>query len=149
MTFVPHDASEDQVLDIVRAWVDVLAREDYETVFKAVGYALAFGRPGARCIQEAIENYRSAVLYPGIEKFVVTDWRTAEGGNPDRRQEVAWYKPNASGLMGAVAFDLPLNGRWSDLTADFVFCEGPNPFVGYALGLEEIQSSRPSAPGAA
>ena len=105
-----------------------------------MGYALAFGRPKHECIREAIQGYRSATHYPGIERFVVTDWRTASGGNRDRRQEVVRYKPNSTGLVGAVAFDLPLNGSWSNLTADFVFFEGSDPTQGFPLSLEEIGS---------
>ena len=149
MTLVPRGASEDQVLDLVRSWIDVLARQDYEAVATNLGYALAFGRPRSECIREAIEGYRCAAYYPGVKEFLVTDWRTARGGNPDRKQEVVWYKPNASGLVGAVAFDLPLNGCWSTLTADFVFCENSNSSEGYPLGLEEIQSSLSSAPSEA
>ena len=149
MTIVPRGASEDQVLDLVRAWVDVLARQDYDAVAAELGYALAFGKPQGECIRQAIESYRCPVYYPKVEKFVVTDWRAAQGGNPHKKQEVVWYKPNASGLIGAVAFDLPLNGRWSTLTADFVFCEGSNPSAGYPLGLEEIQSNQAGAQSAA
>jgi hypothetical protein len=149
MTLVPRDASEEQILALVRAWVEALAREDYDAVFNELGYALAFGRPGAQCIRDAIQSYRSAAYYPGVEEFAVTDWRTADGGNPDRMQEIVWYKPNESGLVGAVAFDLPLNGRWSDLTANFVFCEGKNPETGYPLGLEDIQSMPAESPSEA
>jgi hypothetical protein len=41
-------------------------------------------------------------------------------------------------MAGAVAFDLPLNSRWSDLAADFVFFETGNTNAGYTLRLEEI-----------
>ena len=149
MTFVPRDASEGQILALVQTWVDVLAREDYEAAFKELGYALAFGKPGARCIREAIHSYRSVAYYPGVENFVVTDWRTAQGGNPDRMQEVIWYKPNESGLVGAVAFDLPLNGRWSDLTVNLVFCQCENSDMGFPLGLEDIQSTSAHSQSAA
>jgi hypothetical protein len=43
-----------------------------------------------------------------------------------------------TGLRGAVQFDLPLNGKWSDLTADFVFWE--HDAENYTLALEEIHS---------
>ena len=45
-------------------------------------------------------------------------------------------------MVGSVTFDLPLNGQWSDLTADFVFFEGADARAGYPLGLEEIGSWR-------
>ena len=144
MIYVPRDASDQQVLDIVRGWIDVLAKEDYEGVFAELGYAVSFGEPGGECIRKAIKRYRSPEYYSGIEDFVVTDWRKALGGNPSPNCSVRWFKPNdigGVGIRGVVSFDLPLNGRWSDLTADFVFFQNKNLSEGYPLCLEEIQSS--------
>ena len=138
--FIPRDASDEQVLDIVRGWVDVLAKEDYEVAAMELGYALAWGEPKAQCIRNEIKRYRSPEYYPDIEDFTVTDWRTATGGNPEPKQEVLWYAPN-QGLRGAISFDLPVNGRWSDLTAKFVFCENDNVNEGYFLDLEQIRST--------
>ena len=130
------------MLTIIRDWIDVLAREDYEAAFHAVGYAIAFDRPGAACIQDQIKQYRSAKLYPGVTEFAVTDWRTAHGGNPSPLKLVTRYKSNSTGLAGAADFDLPLNGLWSDLTASFVFCEPKIEGGDYVLSLEEIRSPR-------
>jgi hypothetical protein len=144
MIFVPRDASDQQVLDIVREWVDVLAREDYEAVFAELGYSLSYGEPGGECIRKEIKRYRSPEYYSGIEEFTVTDWKNASGGNPSPQCLVSWFKPNSVGgvgIRGAVSFDLPLNGRWSDLTADFVFFQNENLSEGYPLALEQIQSS--------
>ncbi len=140
MVFVPRTASQEQVLAIVREWVDVLAREDYAAVSAALGYGRAFGEPKADCIRNAIKNYRSPEYFPGVVDFRVTDWRTARGGNSDPASTITWYKPNDLRMAGAVAFDLPLNGCWSDLTADLVFFDRGDP-EGYALGIEEIASS--------
>lgn len=138
MIFIPRDASDDQVLEIIRKCIDVLATEDYEQVFKELGYSMAYGEPGAECIRKEIKRYRSPDHYPGIEDFTVTNWRTAKGGNPAPRQKVIWYKSNSIKLAGAVDFDLPLNGKWSDLRADFVFFDNSNYREGYVLALEEI-----------
>jgi hypothetical protein len=43
-------------------------------------------------------------------------------------------------MAGTVAFDLPLNGQWSDLTADFVFFDNDTAAGGHTLRLEEIHS---------
>jgi hypothetical protein len=111
ITVIPRNSPNESVLDIVKGWVDVLAKQDYQTVFEGLGHS-------------------------------ISDWRTARGGNPDPQQKVIWYKPNTGRMVGAVAFDLPLNSRWSDLTADFVFFETDNPNAGYTLRLEEIHSWR-------
>ena len=139
MILVPQNASEEQILSIVLNWVEVLAKEDYKAVYSALGYALAFDEPGAECIRTEMKKYRLPEYYPGIDDFRVTDWRTAIGGNPSPKKTVIWYKVNSTGLAGAVAVDLPLNEKWSDLTADFVFCEHDDE--AYILSLEDIGSA--------
>ena len=140
MIFIPHKASDQDILTIVRQWIDVLAKEDYAAVFAELSYMTAFNDPGNEVIQRQIKNYRSPDLYPGVTDFKVTDWRLAKGGKPNPRQTVIRYKPNDTKLAGAVEFDLPLNGKWSDLTADLVFFDNAEFREGYVLALEEIQS---------
>jgi hypothetical protein len=139
MATVPQEATSEQVLGTIREWVDVLAKGDYEAVFRELGYALAFDTPGQAAIRRDIEGYRSEEFYPSVTTFAVTDWRTAKGGNPEPTWKVTWYQPNSPGLAAAVAFDLPLNGKWSDLTADFVLFH--DTASGYTLGLEGIESN--------
>ena len=139
MSFVPRDASDEQVLDIIRGWIDVLSEQDYTAVFNELGLSIGWITPGSECIQACIQEYRSPEYYPRVEEFAVTNWRTAQGSNPEPARSVQWYEPNSVKMAGAVSFDLPLNGRWSDLTADFVFFEGNDP-KGYDLVLEEISS---------
>jgi len=138
MVIVPKDATRNEVLGIVRDWVDVLALEDFRSVANALGYGSMYGRAAAEGIREVIQNYQSDEFFPGVDHFQVTNWRTADGGNPKPMKQVIWYRPNSMRLAGAVAFDLPLNGKWSDLTADFVFLERSSVSDGYVLGLEEI-----------
>jgi hypothetical protein len=140
MAFIPRDATNEQVLDIILEWIDVLANEEYEIVYATLGYLRCHEPRNAEIIRWEIKQYRSPELYPNIEEFTVTDWRTANGGNIDPVREVMWYKPNDTRLRGAVAFDLPLNGQWSDLQADFVFFDNENVDEGYILCLEEIGS---------
>jgi hypothetical protein len=142
MNVVPRDSSDEQVLDLVRRWIDVLAAKRYQEIFDSLGYGMAYGKPGAQCIREAIQNYRSPEYFVGVNNFAVSDWRTARGGNPNPTRKVTWYKPNTTRMAGAVAFDLPMNGQWSDLTANFVYFEGDDPRAGYRLGLEDIMCWR-------
>ena len=141
---IPNGATDDDIIAIVRCWVDVLASGDPERVGAELGYGLAFGEPNGACIRRTIQDYRSPSLYPGVEHFAVTDWRVAEGGNPAPRGAVTRYLPNAAGLAGAVEFDLPLNGRWSDLCAVFVWFVGDVSGGHSRLGLEEISSWQPN-----
>ena len=126
MVYVPRDASDDDVLGIVRGWIGVLVLEDYAAVADGLGYLIAYGEPVAECIRRKIKNYRSPDFYPGIEDFVVTNWRIAVGGNPEPIQKLTWFEPNETRLVGALQFALPLNGKWSDLEADFVWPKGPH-----------------------
>lgn len=147
MIHVPRDASDAQVLEIIGEWIDALAREDYEAAFQALGYALAYGEPGAECIRNEIKRYRSPDYYPGVEEFTVTSRLTAQGGNPAPIHDVTWYIPNevgGTGLVASIAYDLPLNGKWSDLCADFMIFENANLEESYILSLEEIRSSSQS-----
>jgi hypothetical protein len=142
MTLVPRDAPDEALLSIVHGWIEALARQDYAAAFAALGYALAHGEPGADCIRRQIQSYRSPELYPGVTNFTLTDWRTATGGNPNPLQLIRRYKANDTGLIATIELHLPLNGRWSDLEADFVIFDNQNSREGYFLSLEEISSSR-------
>lgn len=137
MIMVPRDAKRPEVLDIVRDWIDVLSAEDFRSVANALGYGSSYGRSAAESIRNDIQSYRSDEFFPGVETFCVSNWRTATGGNPNPMRQVIWYRPNSMRLAGSVAFALPLNGKWSDLIADFVFLDRGSP-EGYVLSLEDI-----------
>ncbi len=142
MVFIPRKATDEEILTIVRQWVDVLASEDYAKVFAELGYSMSpyFSCSGAEAIRQEIQNYRSPEFYPNITDFKVTDWRLAAGGNLEPKKHVVRYKSNDSQMAGAVGFDLPLNGKWSDLQADFVYFDKKEFQQGYVLALEEIHS---------
>jgi len=112
MVLIPHDATDDVVLDIIRKWIDVLAKEDYETVVAELGpgldFAYGFYSSKAECLRAQIKRYVSPEYFPGVTDFVVTDWRLAQGGNPEPQRHVTWYEPNnigGIGLRGAVRFE--------------------------------------------
>ena len=140
MVRVPLSVDDDQLLQIVRFWLDVLATGDYERIFESLGYAMAWGG-GAQAIRRDIEKYRSSALYPGIAEFRVSDWRNAVGGNPEPKVLIRRYEYMKSlPIVATIELDLPLNGRWSDLEADFVVTTlGPHAAEG-VLSLEDINS---------
>ena len=107
---LPPDASDSQILDLVRAWADSLATEDY-----AGALALVDARPHwtPELLRTVITNYGSVEPMRDGSTYRVTPIDTAHGG-PAPRHEVA----RAGGRI-SVWFDLPLNGEWSDLTATF------------------------------
>ncbi len=141
MACIPLLSTDAELLAIVRSWLDVLAAGDYQRVFDSLGYPMAYGA-GAEGIRRDIENYRSPQLYPGISDFRVTDWRTASGGNPKPTTLVRRYKyMEGLPIVATIEVDLPLNGSWSDLEADFVLMKpGPSDTEG-VLSLEDICSA--------
>lgn len=136
MIFVSRDIPDEDLIHVVRGWIDVLSEKRYDEFFDALGYSLAGDSASVDWIESDLSRYRSD-LYPGITDFEVTNWRTAQGGYPNPKEEVVWYQPNETGLAGAVTYTLPLNGRWSDATADFILVETNSP-EGLLLKLEEI-----------
>src|ERR1700722_6881892 len=117
MTIISRNATDKEVLDIIRHWVDVLAAEDYEAVAEELGFLVGSFSSPAECLRAQIKRYASPEYFPGVTDFVVTDWRTARGGNPKPLSRITWYEPNKIGVRCAVSFDLPINGKWSDLRA--------------------------------
>jgi hypothetical protein len=136
--WINSDCSEDEIFELVFAWIDVLAQGDYEQVAKELGY-WNFDVSGAtKAIREAIHEYRSPNLFPTITDFRVTDWRLVVGGNPEPAQKIAWYNENSVGIVASVCIDLPLNGAWSDLAAEFLLFERGDRPGQYQLRLEEM-----------
>lgn len=133
--------TEPDLLEIARHWVNVLATEDYDAVFNALGYAMAYQTPelsGAERIRSEIKNYRSEQYYPGVTDFSVSLWDNSSGGNTNPHRLIRFYKPNDLKMVATMEFDLPLNGKWSDLQMSFVIFEVENNR--YALNFESIWS---------
>jgi hypothetical protein len=107
MVRVPLSATDDELLQLVRSWLDVLAAEDYERVFEELGYAMAWGA-GAQGIRRDIQKYRSSELYPGVTDFRVTDWRKAAGGKPEPLVLVRRYVYSEDlPIVATIEMDLP------------------------------------------
>ena len=136
MIYVKRDIRDDELLQVIRGWIDVLSQKRYDDFFDALGYFMGGESASAELIKSDLSRYRSS-LYPGISEFEVTSWSTAQDGNPCPVAEVVWYIRNESRLAGAVTFTLPLNGMWSDVSADFVLFE-TDAEEGFLLKLEEI-----------
>ena len=138
-----HD--DEAVRAHVLACADLLAAEEFVRVGAEYGFALSFGRSPSECIREVIEGYRSEHLFPGESRFKVSNWRSAVGGNPEARNQVTWHEPSSSLPRGVFEFDLPLNGKWSDLLAEFVLFESTDHPGRFVVSLEDISSPN-SAP---
>ena len=136
MIYIKRDIEDKELIKIIGSWIDVLAEQKYKHFFDSLGYSMGGDKALADWVPSDLSRYRSE-LYPGVTEFKVTDWRMAQGGYTDPLEEVVWYEPNDSQLAGAITYHLPLNGKWSDCTADFIMFETKVP-EGFLLRLEEI-----------
>ena len=114
------------LLSLIARWVDLLAHQRYRE-------ALALLAPSKHWTPELLEtvisNYGFVEPCPDGERFVVTPISEATGDGP--RAEVTWFDDH----RGYVHYDLPLNGEWSDVTAEFdIVAEGD----GFTLALDDI-----------
>ena len=125
MILIHRNATEEVILGRVRDWVERIACGEMEEAFRLVnieGYEVQW-RP--RHLLAILRDFCSD-LYPEETDFRVTSWRTAEASARKPLHEVVWYEPNPS-FLAVVNYDLPLNGRWSDLQAVFILRESDDP----------------------
>ena len=120
MILVHRNATEEEILERVRDWVEGIACGEVEEAFRVLTEGVS-DRWQPRHLEYILSTYRSG-LYPGETEFRITSWKTArtEGRQPVR--EVTWYEPNPS-FLAVIEHDVPLNGRWSDLQAVFILVE--------------------------
>jgi hypothetical protein len=123
---LPVNASDSQILDVVRMWAHSLAAEDYAGALALVD-ARRHWTPDL--LRTVITNYGSVEPMRDGSTYRVTPLGTVRGG-PKPRHEV-----DREGDRISVWFDLPLNGEWSDLTATFDLIPRDG---GLALVLDDV-----------
>jgi len=126
-TLLP-ESSDENILNAVQAWVDLLAQEDYRSAFDYLHHpAVEHWTPDL--IEEAIYEYKCADNNDTC-RSVVTPLTEASGDSRPTHEVMRYAADNIS-----VRFDLPINGKWSDLTAilDVVMLDGT-----LALELKDI-----------
>src|SRR6478609_935400 len=117
MVILPHNATEDDVLSVVRQWVGLLAAGDY---VQAQSLLL---REGAErdwppeMVAQLIASYELPPAVSGEELSRVTPVGEARVFDIQPRAAVSrWEGGGRPGVVGDVHFNLPINGIWSDLT---------------------------------
>jgi hypothetical protein len=119
MIRLPKQASDEQIFDLLREWVEVLAQGRYDEAFQMLRHPQN-NRWSPQLIQTVIENYGSVEPRQNGAKFRVT----SISGKPT--YDIEWYDddPNRpQEYIGCCCIDLPLNGERSDLTAIFNIVE--------------------------
>lgn len=100
---------------VIETWIDHLAAQDYAAAFAATDHDAYYGWTPA-LMRRVIEGYGLPEARPSGVAFHVTA-RADATGRP-RYREITEVDEAGDVLMRAT-HDLPLNGRWSDLTATF------------------------------
>ena len=128
---LPIDPSDEAIFVAVDRWIDDLARGDYDSAFVRTEHDSYFGWT-VELLRRVIEGYGLPEPHPTGTVFAVTPRLTATGGPPTR---VVDRSPREQDRLPHARYDLPLNGKWSDLTATFrVDARGDHS----VLVLEEI-----------
>ena len=117
---LPRDASDANILALVDDWVELLAEERYGEALELVA---ARSYWTVDLLRAVIQGYGIPEPHPSGRSFRVTSPRTATTGanspSAPARTVNRWEEPNDVNCIGAVQYDLPIDGHWSDLTALF------------------------------
>jgi hypothetical protein len=125
------DASDDELLATVDEWVELLVQERYDD---ALANMRAREHWTSDLLRQVISGYGFSEPHPSGSRFRVTSPKEASGRQHYRRVD-RWTEANAIGAIGVILYDLPLNGKWSDVTALFDILASSGPLV---LELDDI-----------
>lgn len=126
---MPLEASDQEILDAVKAWVGLLIEERYTDAYDFLYHEERPSRWTPQLIATMIQNYGSLEPPEGNEVFKVTSLEDVKVDPPEfmpLRHDVHRYEDEAEGYIW---FDLPLNGYASDLTATLDFLVRENHIV--------------------
>lgn len=114
MKIFTTDSIYEEAISFVREWVNLLSESKFQEAFLLLDI-----NPGDRthCIKN-YEELRDIFLeyYSGVEEIVFTNIFSMDC----TKERVDMYKYNDNTGF-EVEYDLPINGEWSDFTAQFLF----------------------------
>jgi len=114
---LPQVATDEEILTLVRQWVELLAHGNYEAAYDITGHE-PYYQWTPELIRQVIEGYGLPEPHPA-GPFRITSLASAKGGPEPRHCVERFETARDDGRIGHVLFDLPLNGEWSDMTATF------------------------------
>jgi hypothetical protein len=121
----------------IEHWVGILVEQKFDDAMATLGPS---GSWSAELLAQVIANYGSVEPREDGRTSTVTPIAAAVGAGP--RFEVRWFNPPitnrlgyAPDRLGHASFDLPLDGRWSDVTATFDILDLPG---GAVLTLDDV-----------
>ncbi|MDO1445654.1 hypothetical protein Q0590_05305 [Rhodocytophaga aerolata] len=113
-----------EILKAVDGWVKLLEQEDYQSAYEYTEQNTYY-KWSPKLIQAVIYGYGLPVLHANGEVYRITcsDTATEDGRRPQHEinylEEPLPYEEKEAEIIGQIWYDLPLNGKWSDLTATF------------------------------
>lgn len=131
MKKLPLSASEELLITAVEEWVDLLVAKKYQEALEYI-YPIAYPEWDAEYLENWIRNYGFDQPLKDGNIVEVTPRQKAKGKQYNREYQV--YGPQideVTGLevIGMILYDVPLDGEWSDLTAQFNVCKFENCLV--------------------
>ncbi|WP_152912503.1 hypothetical protein [Candidatus Rhodobacter oscarellae] len=132
LTF-PKTASNEELLDGVRKWVDLLSENRFSEAYNLTAHDSYYAWT-PELIQSVVAGY-GMPHEPGDHVYGISKISQTEGGPSPRWEVDRWQDAEPSSRIGFVSFDLPLDGEWSDLTATFEVMQVKEQFV---LVLQDI-----------
>ncbi len=115
---LPVNASDEDILSVIRDWVELLAADSFEAAC-----AMLHHEPDDPAtpdfLRVYISNYGSHDPMKDGSTYRVTSCKSATGRETHYQRINRYDSVDASSFAGDAMFDLPLNGAWSDLTALF------------------------------
>jgi len=135
MKVLPADASDDEILEVCREWVDLVAAGRFADAIDLLHVPSRYDASQhwtTGSLQTYIGNYGSWEPLTDGRVVRITPLRTARipVDRPNFRPHADVVRLAGDRAAGSVELDLPLDGDWSDLTAQFEF----EP-VGGGIGL--------------
>lgn len=126
MKVLPSDASDDEILEVCREWVELVAAgrlvDAIDLLYVPIGYHTS-QHWTPETLQTFVGNYGS--WEPLADRRVVrmTPLTTARVPvhRPNFRPHADIVRLTRDRTAGSVVLDVPLDGEWSDLTAQFEF----------------------------
>jgi hypothetical protein len=113
----PKTANDEELLDGVRKWVDLLSEDRFSKAFDLTAYD-SYREWTPDLIRSVIAGY-GVPHEPESREYGISKVSQTEGGPSPRWEVDRWQNAEPSSRIGFVRFDLPLDGEWSDLTATF------------------------------
>ena len=136
MIDISPDASEKSILDFVKRWMKLLADNRFDEACALLEHPNSFGIVWTpNLIKETVHNTFS--LDTLFYEFHPEGAFFSDPYELEEQRDIELIELN-DGSGYAFDYDIPLNGEWSDLTAQFEILKRPNGYVVFLNNLHVL-----------